>query len=413
MTAERPANLKEALNALSNEQLKGIISWADSRQTDRRAEPPAPQPATPVISESKRSEQGLGGAVRRFVSRVTAPAEHAAPKRSFIEEIDDSLASAEEPARKVFVTPRTFAWFLQTLPLPQSASLQNLNIEILDGRSARAQGTISKAGTSGFVVMLGADQDDGDLKVVSTGLTNVALTHRGHTGEITEHLGNLIPTLQKQLDNQIADKTWKATGFSISQDHQELVVNFENGGMEKARKDLAEIGVKSLRHWMTRFNLERPKLSDLARPTLQDQGTQEPSQEQLDNFAPQWVQWLADQIEKGRVPPGNSAALELFSLLHEDDAQAVKVMIGEKLAAAGDTPWASAWRNYLTPPPNFPNPEPATAGPSTTETKRPSPEQIEGAEAVIAELMKGGKTRFEAITYLADLDRRNREQAES
>lgn len=360
MTAERPTNIKGALNVLNNEQLQSVISWADSRQVARRAETAVFQPAAPAQADlaparpaeegtPRQKGQGLGGAIRRFVSGVREPAEQAAPRKGFIEEINGSLANATELTGKVLVTPQALALYLQKLR-PQDASLQNINIEILNGRSVQAKGKISKMGTSDFVVDLGADQDGGELKVVSRGLTNVARTHKGHTGEINQALGDILSTLQKKLDEDIADKTWHATGFSVSPDHQELVINFVNRRMEKARKDLAGAGIGSLKRLIGDSNLERPKLSDLARPALQKQGKPEPSQEELDSFAPEWVNWLADQIVNGRVLPGDSAVLELFALIDGADAAAIKDKVKEKLSAA-DTPWASAWKSYLTPPP--------------------------------------------------------------
>lgn len=345
MTEERPASIRETLNALNNEQLQSVISWVDSRQADRRVEPAVFQPVTPVQSD-------LAPASPAVVS--PSPPEHPVPREGFIEQINDSLANATEPTGKVFVTPQALALYLQELR-PQDASLQNIKIEILNGRSVRAKGKISKMGTSDFVVMLGADQDGGELKVVSTGLTNVALTHRGQTGNITQHLGNLIPTLQNQLDGQIADKTWKAAGFSIHQDGANFVISFskELTVQEKEQKEQNEVRgelgkrLGNLKALAGRLGLERPRLIELASEWFKDKGF---SEEQLEEYAGIQRKNMVGWISAGRVYPADPMVKELFDLLHEGEAEAIKAIIGQKLAAAGDEPWASAWREYLIPP---------------------------------------------------------------
>lgn len=362
MTQETgPSNLDTVINSLGKDQLRDLISWGQTRQADRGVEPPVPQlvtPPPPASESSPPAGQGLGGAVRNVLSGAReylrplpdqAPAKReAASEKGFVEEIDGLLASAEGPVKKITVTPPRLASYLQTLPLPQDARLQNLNIEILDGRSVRAQGKISKAGTSGFIVMLGADQDGGDLKVVSTGLTNVALTHRGQTGNITQHLGNLILTLQKQLDSQIADKTWKAAGFSISEDRERLVVNFENGEQKQAREEFQN----TLANFKDLSTKNKPTLEDLA-PALFGKGGKSWEAETPERKLayPDFVRrTTAGRIEKGRIYPADPMVTELFDLLHEGEAEAIKAIIGQKLDEAGDQPWASAWREYLSPP---------------------------------------------------------------
>lgn len=315
---EQPFDINNAIDGLNRTQLEGFIANAKDYLAKT-------EPATPLAPVAKRE---------------------AAPQKGFVEEIDGLLASAEGPVKKITVTPPRLASYLQTLPLPQDARLQNLNIEILDGRSVRAQGKISKAGTSGFIVMLGADQDGGDLKVVSTGLTNVALTHRGQTGNITQHLGNLILTLQKQLDSQIADKTWKAVGFSISEDRARLVINFENGEQKQAREKFQE-SLINFRDLISNNELVRPKLTDLAAIILERTKNQRVSAEDYAGVLRE--RYIAGRIEKGRIYPGEMVK-ELFELLHEGEAEAIKAIIGQKLDAAGDTPWASSWRSYLAAP---------------------------------------------------------------
>lgn len=353
--------MEQAVRGLTKPQLQGML---ESMQAELRSfeSPAAPAPA---------ARERTGMLLRQFppapVQPDLAPAsptvvsprlpEHPVPRGGFVEEIDDSLANATEPTGKVFVTPQALALHLQKLR-PQDASLQNINIEILNGRSVQAKGKISKMGTSDFVVDLGADQDGGELKVVSRGLTNVARTHKGHTGEINQALGDILSTLQKKLDEDIADKTWHATGFSVSPDHQELVINFENGERMQAREEFQRAFL-NLRDRADQNNLPRPTLTQLAEIILKEKG-EDVSPEYYANVLRE--QFFAAWIEKGRINPRDPMVQELFGMLDEGEAKAIKAIVEQKLAAAADQPWASAWKSYLIEPVANQNIPPEIAG---------------------------------------------------
>lgn len=413
MTAERPANLKEALNTLSNEELKGIISWADSRQADRRAKfppPPAPEPSLP--EGRQRSGQGWGGAVRKVASGVrdflrplpveTGPAR----SKSFIEEIDDILAGESGPEGKVFASPRRLAGYLQSLPLPQGASLQNPNIEILDGRSARAQGEISKWGKSSFIVMLASDREAGELQVQSHNLTAVAGRHKSHVGEINQALGNIISTLKDQLNGQLADKAWKTAGFSIRENGNDFVIKFNRELIDQEKEQLQEVrqareelqgSLDRRQQWAKRLKKERPSNREivLASPLFKDK-----TQEEIEAMANELFESDADSIVKGKFGLDEELMQKLLQLYHPDEVRVLEDLIIQKLDQAGDEPRASAWRTYL-------------AASSSTPEVTPSREQLAGADAFIEKLMQGGMTRDQAIEYLVNEAKKNQEQAKS
>ncbi len=305
----------------------------------------APAPVGPGVPTEEENERG--GLLAEAKAKVLLePQERMSkPRKGFVEEIDDILAGESGPEGKVFASPRRLAGYLQSLPLPQGASLQNLNIKILDGRSAQAQGEISKGGSTSFTIMLAADGDGTELRVQSSQLNKVAMLHRGSQEIINQALGNIISTLKDQLNGQLADKAWKTAGFSISEDGKDFVISFgrEQTPVRQAREEL-QGSLDRRQQWAKRLKKERPSNREivLASPLFKDK-----TQEEIEAMANELFESDADSIVKGKFGPDEELMQKLRQFYHPDEVRVLKDLIIQKLDQAGDEARAKAWRGYL------------------------------------------------------------------
>lgn len=186
---ERALDLSEAMAMFSRPRADAASSPAPP--------PAALRPSTPIPDTDFRPTERM-------------PAQG----NGFVKDIDELLARGVD---KVQVPPARLIEFLQDLPVPQGAKLQNLQMEILDNRSATAQGEISKArSTTHFTVTL-ETRPDGFLQVRTVNL-KVAFLHRGAEKDIRDRLQNLILRLQSRLDSEIEDQYWQTAGFCIVDD---------------------------------------------------------------------------------------------------------------------------------------------------------------------------------------------------
>ncbi len=320
----------------------------------------------PLVAQPAASApiEGLGGAVRRVLGKV---GEHLKPlpadrrseaEKSLVEKTNDFLAGTDQHEAELPVSPAGLTQFLQELPMPQGASLQNLNLQIQDGQTVLARGDISRMGTTSFNVTLETGTD-GFLQVSSINL-KLARLHKGAENEIRNGLGNLIPDLKDQLNRQLADKAWKTAGFSISEDGKDFVLKFnrrltdQEKEQNKAREGIGKT-LGSLKVWAKHLGLERIGIIDYARERFKDEN---PSEEKLESYVGEQREQMAGWVSAGKVSPddANINIQELFALLGDADGDAIKAIIGQKLGEAGeasDELWVSAWREYLSPPAAF------------------------------------------------------------
>ena len=401
---EKPFDLKVELGTMDKGQLLSFRDFLDARFPSGRpvaqSVVPAPaasgaeptpgagillrqSPPAPANIDQLRAQQreeptgGLWGSVKKVLSGRQE--QQPARPKGFVETIDDILASAQEREQRVPVTPGSLARYIQTIPLPQGAGLQNLTIEILDRQSARAQGEISKWGESRFIVMLGADREGGELQVRSHDLTSVVGRHKAHVGEINEALGNIISTLKKQLDEQIADKRWHTAGFAILEEEggkRNLAISFQREPTAKEQA-VGEARANLEKHINFRKRVanqtEKISLREALSVSGQLQGKEE---ETIEAMIRRGLREDVELIISGQLAPDEELVHKIREIYPEEEVREIEKLIGERLDQAGDEPWVSAWRGYLQPAPAVP-----TADPTEPPAGVPAPEPPTASQA--------------------------------
>lgn len=130
-----------------------------------------------------------------------------------------------------------------------------------------------------------------------------------------------------------------------------LVINFENKEQQLTREEFQRALV-NLKDLSIQKNLVKPTLKDLAPALFEREGksweaeTPERQSAYLDFVRGN----AAGRIERGRIYPDDPLVRELFNFLAEEEVESIKGKVQEKLAAAGNEQWASAWRSSLAEP---------------------------------------------------------------